>query len=165
MNTLKIAEVEQRPQDSNVKWFCVAPSALYLTALTDLRVAAQENRPFRGILLTYLRQAQRLPEEAWELAQKPASDFWLMEAPLQDHIENERKVELRAQVLELARLWFTEHLHVSIGHIPMGLHILDDQDWSLQPKPPKIRPTEEIMKIREKRFLRAIKHILPSFWH
>lgn len=38
---------------------------------------------------------------------------------------------LRAEALELARLWFTEVLHRQLGGGAMGLHILSDPAWRL----------------------------------
>jgi hypothetical protein len=65
------------------------------------------------IVRMYLPKAMTLPKDAWEAALAPASDAMASE-----------QREARAEALELARMWFTELLHVSIEYKPMSIQIL-----------------------------------------
>jgi len=72
----------------------------------------------------YYPQAQAMPAEAWELALTPFTEA----VGLPD-----AKQKQRNKALELARLWFTELLHRSIGGdgTPLHLVLLPDRKWRL----------------------------------
>lgn len=61
----------------------------------------------------YLPRALRLPAGAWEMAkQEPTTDM------------TEETLAIRAEALEVARLWFTELLHSAVHNEPMRLRIV-----------------------------------------
>ncbi len=72
----------------------------------------------------YYPQARNLPAEAWGLALTPFQEA----VNLPDAQRQQRN-----KALELARLWFTELLHRSIGGdgTPLHLVLLPDRKWRL----------------------------------
>lgn len=123
MNLIDIARPVPDPTGEGRMGFEVDAGTLYPRAVDDLKECVEYcQAPVEGSpLLTYYRQARLLNDSAWEVAMGPK--------PEGDGFER----QTRATVLELARLWFTELLHESIGHVPMYLRIVKDtqHDWSL----------------------------------
>ena len=108
--------------------FEVDPDKAYPAALEDLQDATKRKaddsdfeRTFTGILARYRTQAWRMKPRAWTLALTPR---W--------EVKKQADLTLRAELLELARLWFTEHLHASVEHKPMALRILKSEQWRLK---------------------------------
>lgn len=121
MNLIEIARRVDDPTGDGREGFEVTTDDLYPSAIDDLREALQYDvEPKPGPLLNYYRAAKTLPDEAWEYAQKPRTGM------------PEEARRLRATVLELARLWFTELVHETVEHRPMYLRIRKGaQDWRL----------------------------------
>lgn len=69
------------------------------------------------IFSQYLPRALRAPSMAWEMA---------LEAPSADMTEE--GLAMRAEALEIARLWFTELLHCSVHNEPMAFQITSTPD-------------------------------------
>lgn len=68
------------------------------------------------IARVYLGRAMMVPQGAWEMALQPVSE----------EMSQENR-EARAEALEVARLWFTELLHMSVDYRPMSLRITKDE--------------------------------------
>lgn len=97
------------------------PSHLYPATILHIQeVLKGGNRP-DSVLATYYDEALKLTGEDWKVALLPVD-----QCP-------EKMLNRRALVLELARLWFTELVHVNCGHGRMTLHILKDPAWRLSP--------------------------------
>lgn len=111
--------VEVKAHQPGWRRFEVQPSEMYPAALADLQDAIRENRAVGSALSIYQGQARGLGQEAWELALVP-----------RDQVTSRAAITSRAQALELARLWFTEHLHQSIDSA-LELRILKADDWRL----------------------------------
>jgi hypothetical protein len=123
--------------------FEVEPSEMYPAALADVQVALEENRAVSGALVLYKHRATQLAVEAvasWQenddfiltrTVKHVDTKAWELALLPRDSITDARAVEIRAEALEIARLWFTERLHQFINHAPMELHILKDDDWRL----------------------------------
>lgn len=100
--------------------FQVEPSVMYPAALADLQNAVETNRATSTALGTYKAQAGRLDSEAWGLALVARGE-----------VSSSAALLVRSQALELARLWFTEHLHQHIDYGPLEIRILRNDDWRL----------------------------------
>lgn len=127
---MELVEIELRPNDP-VIWYRIWPGRLYPAMAAEVQrvlEAGEAGRP-TGALVTLWEAARSLPREAWGLA---LNEKRFCAVP---------EVALRAQALELLRLWFTEMLqreHAGIPHpaegeamAPLGLHILRDEAWRL----------------------------------
>jgi len=69
------------------------------------------------IFAQYLPRALLVPHAAWEMAlQEPTDDM------------TDEGLAMRAEALEVARLWFTELLHCSVHHEPMAFRITTTPD-------------------------------------
>ena len=77
----------------------------------------------RSAALMHRSRIKAIPEEAWDLALKPRSEFT-------DSPDDAALVAMRADALEAARLWFTRALKNEVGK-PVGIHILRDDDYRL----------------------------------
>lgn len=121
MNLVGIARRVDDPTGNGREGFEVVTDELYPAAIEDLREAVQYGvEPKPGPLLNYYRAALALPDEAWECAIMTKAGL------------AEDKRRLRATVLEVARLWFTELVHETVDHRPMYLRIRKGSvDWSL----------------------------------
>jgi hypothetical protein len=101
------------------QWFEVDPNEMYPRALAELQDAVKQRMPPSGALLLYYSAATGLNDDAWRYAYLPLDKCPDYARPY------------RAAALELARLWYTEKLHRTIGSAPMGLRILRDRRWKL----------------------------------
>lgn len=77
----------------------------------------------RSAALMHRSRIRAIPEEAWDLALKPRSEFT-------DSPDDAGLLVIRADALEAARLWFTRALKNEVGK-PVGVHILKDDDYRL----------------------------------
>lgn len=70
----------------------------------------------RGVARQYLARAKKINPEAWQWALQDRGIFYKQE-PIKE----------RAAALDLARLWFTQALHVQVGGdgTPLGIHWLN----------------------------------------
>lgn len=112
--------VEVQAVQPGARRFEIEPSEMYPVVLTDLQNAVKTNRVVSAALETYKTQAAQLDPEAWKLATVPRGE-----------LSSPAALIVRSRALELARRWFTEHLHQFIDHAPLELHILKDKDWRL----------------------------------
>lgn len=138
LNALKIAKEEKRHQDrllaelskelregevaaeNTRQWFVVEPAQLYPAAIADLIEVVEAGRqPSHPALIAPYHRAKALGAGGLRLALVARA-----QCPPDD-------LTIRAEALEVARLWFTEKLHQAIDHAPMGLHITKDDDWWL----------------------------------
>lgn len=118
-NVLEYVTSEDRATEDRL-WFSVDPADLYPPALEALMSAvAHGTRPEATALQSLYARAQTLGVSGLQLGLEPRE---ALPAEL---------VLVRAEALELARLWFTEHLHAAVSHSPMGLHIEADEAWRL----------------------------------
>lgn len=100
-------------------WFEVDPAVIYPATLAAIQEELQGDGQVGQHLAPYLNAAREVGEEAWALAGKTLAEL----------SEDERAV--RAEVLELARKWFTAELRQSITGGKVGLRILKDEAWRL----------------------------------
>ena len=142
LNALKIAKEEKRHQDRPLaelpkelrrqlregevapentrQWFVVEPAQLYPAAVADLIEVVEAGRqPSHPALIAPYHQARALGAGGLKTALVPRH-----KCPPDD-------LALRAEALEVARLWFTEKLHQAIDNAPMGLHIVKDEAYRL----------------------------------
>jgi hypothetical protein len=70
-------------------------------------------------LKQHFNDAKELPREAFAFAASDKEDL------------SEDQQQLRRAALEVARLWFTAHLHTMISKMPMNIKILMDSKWRL----------------------------------
>lgn len=112
--------VEVTPVQLEARRFQVKPSMMYPAALADLQDALETNRTVSTALETYKVQGAQLDPEAWGLA-----------LTVRGELTSRAALLARSRALELARLWFTEHLHQLIDHGLLEIHILKDEDWRL----------------------------------
>ena len=133
LNARELCRVETRAGDPVEAWYVIGWSVLYPTMIAHIRATlAQGDAGEPGGALRPLWIAARalLPTGAWELV------GWEKERC------DERQQALRAQALEVCRLWFTELLHREHSGKPdpqpgermlaMGLSLKpDDRRWRL----------------------------------
>jgi hypothetical protein len=119
MNVLQYAALEEREGDDR-SWFSVQPGEVYPAALEELADAVQSGQaPKDPPLASLYARAAALGPEGLRLGTEP-----------RDALPDEL-VPVRAEALEIARLWFTEQLHQAVEGRPIGLHIARDDAWKL----------------------------------
>lgn len=84
------------------------------TARSIVRGARLDKTP---IFSQYLPRALRVPAVAWEMALQEITDDM-----------SDESLEMRAEALTVARLWFTELLHCSVHNEPMIFRIISKPD-------------------------------------
>ena len=142
---LSMMKVEPR-DDPCATWYAIRADTLYYTMIKYIQCAvrgdpAEVTRGLRSRSATriamHLYHAMQLPTAAWGLALMSRSEAQTGRGPraLKSVLSrlgpwSERRVELRATALEIARLWFTELMHHDRNYEPTGLHILrGDGRW------------------------------------
>ncbi len=110
-------------------WFSFTPDQIYpytLRRIIAVRLGAAPDELIdpasavpNGVALSYLAMAKEISEQALYAAMVPKSDCrpWV--------------IDERAKALNLARLWFTQALHVRMHGTPIGVHILKDDAYRL----------------------------------
>lgn len=98
-------------------WFAVQPAELYPATLAHIQKVLEGQRP-PDPLGMYFDAARRLAPAAWA-----AAELERAACPVD-------LLAVRAEALEIARLWFTEMLHQAAAG-PIGLHILKDERYRL----------------------------------
>lgn len=121
----------RHPNDSRL-WFEIDPDVVYPATLAHLRsiregtangVELFESMEKADIGRRMMRDAKLLTDDDFELAETSRQDI-----ALRDDIAD---LDKRAEVLELARHWFTRALRVATG-APIGIHILKGSGaWKL----------------------------------
>jgi hypothetical protein len=124
-----LVKIEERPRPGHV-WFACDPGIIYPAVIARIREVLKSgefpnelvdlNTPPeadpRGVARTYLTIARTIQPEAFKWALQEHDRFY----------SNYTDIEIvrRAQALELARLWFTQALHVQAGGdgTPIGVH-------------------------------------------
>jgi hypothetical protein len=99
-------------------WFNIDPGDLYPPALAHVKEALAFDKP-DGALAQEWDHAQMLPPDIWDRAATEAREDF-----------DDEGLAARAEALEIARRWFTELLHRSVG-APLGLHVTKDERWRL----------------------------------
>jgi len=116
VDVLKLVKEEKREDGDNRQWLAVDPAVVYPAMLDYFTRALKDPTVAASIPGQYRPRVVSLSMGAITMAgQKTKPDTR----------------EGRAQVLDLARLVFTELLHVAIEHKPMGIHILKNEAWKL----------------------------------
>jgi hypothetical protein len=118
MNVQKMVRDLENPELGRTG-FEIVPDDLYPQTIQFIVDTLKKQAGVGEGLRQLYNRAALLPKTAWAVALKPGAGF----SP------NLRKV--RAEALTIARLWFTEMLHASIGHTPMHLRITKDEKWRL----------------------------------
>jgi ABC-type iron transport system FetAB ATPase subunit len=120
MNVLSIAiALEGTPGDYAA--FEVQPDALYPAALADMKDAAARTDQLSSALRQIIMPVRELLTDAnIALALTPKAEIVAGDNAAQ--VDGD--LSARYQLLEAARLWFTEKLHQAINHAPMHLRIL-----------------------------------------
>lgn len=133
-------DVERNQREKERNWYIANPTDLYPAAIAYIQSQLAEGKQGDGIIRSqYYPAAAALPVRAWQLALMPRSEV------------SAKEIEVRAQALEIARLWFTELLHRALrwkaagvespvlwaseppaaAIAPLGLRIEKDDDWRL----------------------------------
>lgn len=132
-DVLAYATPYNHPTSNEHSWYAFEPSAIYPVTIRRMQEAAlsdsppvelvetSEKGPNDGVARAYLAQVQAL-------ASANALDRGLEEHGV--YAEGTLEYVHRIQTLELARLWFTQALHVRIGG-PIGVKILNDKRYKL----------------------------------
>jgi hypothetical protein len=143
MNIFEIIteDTERNQREGERNWYTTNPNALYPAAIEYIQDQLDKERYGDGVIRSqYYPTAAALPAKAWSLAMIP-----------RDEVTETTEVELRAQALELARVWFTELLHRALrwkaagveseaiwgseppaaAQAPLGLRIKKDDAWRL----------------------------------
>jgi hypothetical protein len=118
-DVMAYARREKREEDLGCEWYAFLPSEIYPATLARIYQARNEDEapeelidpksPLpKGIAEYYQNRARSFSDEAFEL-----------------------NTEEREALLELARLWFTQALHVRVER-PIGVHILKDDAYKLR---------------------------------
>jgi hypothetical protein len=129
---LRYAKPEKR-NDPQYKWYAFEPNVIYPVTVKRIQevVASREipgelvdSKPTPGVdpysvAINYANWAKALPDDAWTFALKTRDSFILPQ-----------EITLRAEALNLARLWFTQALSVAVGEA-VGVHILNDERYKL----------------------------------
>lgn len=132
-NPLELCQ-ELDPTTDGRRSFICDPGIIYPSTIQHIRqVIASPNLPIelyqdfsppeidpRAVARDYQAKARTLPVRAWDLALLPRQD-----------LRSPEDESLRAEALTLARLWFTQALHVAISGNPLMLRILKDDHWRL----------------------------------
>ncbi len=115
--------------DERYTWFGFVPDQIYpytLRRIITVRAGAAPDELIdphssvpNGVALSYLAMAKEISEQALYAAMIPKGDCqpWV--------------IEERAKALNLARLWFTQALHVRMNGTPIGVHIWKDDAYRL----------------------------------
>ncbi len=128
----KLAEPEKRA-DETYKWFAVEPAVIYPRTIARIQEclktgelpqelvqpAVDVGPDPRSVAFDYLSRARAIPYEAWAFATVSKE-----RTPLD-------KQKMRAEALNIARLWYTQALHVANDMQPIGLHIKSDPDYKM----------------------------------
>lgn len=130
-----LTKPEKRP-GSGYSWFECNPEIIYPQVIARIlevlksgefpNELVDNNSDFdvdpRSVARLYLSDARKIPAEAWKYALQPRDKF-----------QDQEKIIMRAEALHLARLWFTQALHVQIGGngTPMGVHWTDAPAFKL----------------------------------
>lgn len=104
--------------------FQIIPSIAYPAVIAHVQdvLSGDDSVPEKGFE-NLIAMAKSVSYRGWALARDSLTlDVTTMS-------ESDRR--LRAQALEVARLWLTELLHQSIDKQPMYVHILADPAWKL----------------------------------
>ena len=118
-NIFDLTTVEDRPDNPDTAWFAVDPAVMYPAMTTHITEIIQSGRSVPQNLEQYLSRAKKISSAAWGATSVARSDV------------SDDLVVGRAEALECTRLWFTAMLHAAIGMVPMGVHILKNEDWRL----------------------------------
>ena len=111
--------VKSTPGEEDQLSFTIDPNVLYPLSIQHIRETLAAHGKQTGVMAGYLSTASMLPDRVWSLALTPANRVeWPDRA-------------LRAQALELARLWFTETLHRAVNEQPMKIQITRGLRWKL----------------------------------
>jgi hypothetical protein len=98
----------------------IDPAAAYPAALRDMQEAAMRADQLDSALRTILAPVQTmLTDTGIALALTPRGEV------------SDDALPVRAQLLEAARLWFTERLHQAVNRAPMSLRITKKVDFRL----------------------------------
>lgn len=113
---------ENRPADPGRQWFAFDPAEIYPATLQRIQHVLQTGEyPSEliqrgdnptGVAEAYLSEARAIDPDAWQVALVPRSE-----------VSDEAVLQTRARLLDLARRWFTQAIHVLVG-APIGIHIL-----------------------------------------
>lgn len=136
MNTLELLR-HAKMQSADSKWdYFIASEVLYPGMIAKIRDVLNDGPELARaklraegladtpILRQYLPRAERIPADIWNLA---------LEEP-HTH-QTQETLDLRKEVLEVARLWFTELLHKAHNYNPLSLRILKAPDNIFRWKP------------------------------
>lgn len=134
-------EVSLREKANIYNWYNVTPAEMYPAIIAHIQKAFEAYDQSDGIIRSqYYPAALALPDRAWQLALTP-----------RDEVTKQANIDLRAEALELARVWFTELLHRALRWkaagvespilwpteppaavaAPLGLHIEKDERYKL----------------------------------
>lgn len=125
LDPLSIAIEETRANDQGYVWYAVDPNEMYPETMEHILGVLSSAEPRNQVttnLLQYTFRAMALSAaepSAWGWALQPRASF-----------TDARMIGMRAEALEIARLWFTEMLHAA-NNVPIGVHILKDERWKL----------------------------------
>lgn len=109
--------------DADGRPWCVAdPDQVYPATIAHIRAVLAGLAQPGPTVAQYVARARQLPPEAWDLALAPRERF---------EPDDARALAIRGEALEVARQWFTEALHVSVGYGPMALKLLSRPAWRL----------------------------------
>ena len=115
--------INQERTDADVEgrtWFELDPDTAYPWTLDRIAEALAGGAVSATLRDTLLPRARALPTEAWALAATPRDEL---------EVEAPEVLRLRAEALEIVRLWATELHHGAVGHIPRGVHIVKRPAW------------------------------------
>jgi len=113
---------ESRPADPSRQWFAFDPAEIYPATLQRIQGVLQTGEYPSELIQPgdhptsvaefYLSEARLIDPDAWQYALTPRCQ-----------LADETMLQSRARLLELARRWFTQALHVAVD-APVGIHIL-----------------------------------------
>lgn len=126
LDPLSLVNKEERADDGRT-WYTCNPEIIYPAVIARIQeIISSGELPDelvdhkgnveidpRGIARTYASRAKALPLQSWDYALQA-----------RDKIQDAQVLAIRAEALNLARLWFTQALHVSVGGngTALGMH-------------------------------------------
>lgn len=127
MDLKKLVDPENRDAGDDRTWFRCDPAVVYPEVIERIQeviksgelpqelvdnASPAEIDP-RGVARMYLSRAKAVDAAGWKYALQAREKF-----------TDPEKILLRAEALEIARLWFTQALHVQVGGngTPLGVH-------------------------------------------
>ena len=125
MDVLKVVsqDTERNKRQPERDWYKVEPGKMYPAMIEFIVEQLDNENEGDGIIRSqYYPAARSLPPNSWELALVPRQE-----------VTKQTDLALRAQALELARIWFTELLHRSLRWQALG--VKEKKIWATDPPP------------------------------